>query len=66
MKYSTLLLDLLFVKDWSFLPNYPFNLSLDEYIEEVYNKNDLEEIRQLENYCKYCLDNLELLIQENL
>lgn len=65
MKYSTVLMQLLEVNDFWFLPNYPFKLSLDEQIEEVYNNNDKKDIEELENYCYYCLTNLDLLLKEN-
>lgn len=65
MKYSELLMQILEINNYWFLPKYPFRESLDEYIEIAYSTEDKEMIEKLENYCHFCLTNLDLLVKEN-
>ena len=69
-KASLKLLDLLNERDYYILPKYPFKLSFDEVIANVYwyedEPKDLEKLkRELEDYSKWCLDNLDLLEEVN-
>lgn len=54
-KYQQMLSLLMELNDYSFLPKYPFEESLD----------DLEESKEIENYCREVLSNLEKLIEAN-
>lgn len=54
-KYQQMLSLLMELNYYSFLPEYPFEESLD----------DLEESKEIENYCKNVLKNLESLIEAN-
>jgi len=54
-KYQQMLSLLMELNDYSFLPEYPFEESLD----------DLEENKEIESYCKDILSNLEKLIDAN-
>lgn len=59
--YSMELLKYLEENNYIYLPNYPFNLSLDEMILS----DDEETMKKVEQYSKYCLKNKELIIKEN-
>lgn len=64
-KASTNLIKILEENNWYCLPNYNFKRSLDEEIEEVYYYNNTEGIKEVENYCKWCLNNLDLIKEIN-
>lgn len=69
-KSSSLLMDILYQKCWYLLPNYPFKYSLDEEIASAYfndeeNAEELKKQQEIEEYCKYCLDNIHLLEELN-
>lgn len=61
--YSKCLLEFLYINNMYMLPNYPFKKSLDEEIcEAIENKI---KIKELEEYCFYCLTHLEEVIKIN-
>lgn len=64
-KPSTKLSELLDEKSWCYLPNYDFELSLDDEIAEAYWHEDEKRIKRIEEYSSWCLDNLDLLEKIN-
>lgn len=64
-KPSTKLSELLDEKYWCYLPNYDFELSLDDEIAEAYWHEDEERIKRIEEYSEWCLNHLDLLEKIN-
>ena len=67
-KYGVELLNRLEENGYYMLPNYPFIISLDEVIAETYwNEEVVDEamVEKIETYSKWCLDNWELVVDEN-
>lgn len=60
--YAYKLLMFLEENDFNCLPNYPFEYSLDEMI--LCEDEELE--KKVQEYCYWCLTNLEAVIKENL